>query len=596
MAVMDRKKIDFKYNWKIYVELLSKYKKIFVLLMFLVLVGRTANIADKFLFKVIIDSGTGLSNETIPIQAFVDTLIIVAVVFVSINLLRGLIKFASIHILNRLDGNLIADLKRKFFNHLIGLSYRFHTSTKTGSLISKLIRGGGSIEGMTDVIFFNFAPLLFEILVAGASLMYFNWVSALTVFGLIIAFISYSLFIQRKQEPYSILANDAEDVEKANISDFFTNIDSIKYFGKEPRIKDRFKELSEASKNTTLKHWDYYRFLDAGQVLIVGIGTILLLYFPLMDFLAGNITIGTLVFIYTVFVGLVGPLFGFVHGVRRFYRLMANFESLFKYAKIENEVKDKPGAKELEIKEATIEFKNVSFVYPGKKEKLFKNFDLKINTNEKVALVGRSGCGKSTLIKLLYRLYDVNSGKILIDGQNIRDFKKEGLRSEMSIVPQEAVLFDDTIYNNIAFSKFGAVEEEVWEAMKFARLTKLVNKLPKKERTVVGERGVKLSGGEKQRVSIARALLADKKILVLDEATSSLDSKTEFGIQQDLDKLLLGRTAIIIAHRLSTVMKADKIVVMDEGRIVQIGSHEELIKQKGVYKELWDMQRGGYLE
>jgi len=211
-------------------------------------------------------------------------------------------------------------------------------------------------------------------------------------------------------------------------------------------------------------------------------------------------------------------------------------------------------------------------------------------------LVGPSGSGKTTLVKLLYRFYDVDSGSILIDGRDIRDFKQESLRSELSIVPQECILFDDTIYNNLIFSNPKASRQNVFKAIKFAQLDKIINKFPKKENTIVGERGVKLSGGEKQRVSIARALLANKKVLVLDEATSSLDSKTEHDIQKDLPKLMRGRTSVIIAHRLSTIMNADMIIVVDKEKVVQKGKHSDLIKNKGMYRRLWNLQRGGYIK
>jgi len=244
-----------------------------------------------------------------------------------------------------------------------------------------------------------------------------------------------------------------------------------------------------------------------------------------------------------------------------------------------------------------IEFKDVWFRYPTRPDVwILKNFNLKIKPNEKVAFVGHSGCGKTTLVKLLYRFYDVLEGKIKIDRKDIRDVKQESLRGELSIVPQECVLFDDSIFNNIKFSNPTASRREVWEAIRFAQLEEFILNLPQKYKTIVGERGVKLSGGEKQRVSIARAILANKKILVLDEATSSLDSQTEYDIQFALAKLLKNRTSIIIAHRLSTIMNADRIIVMKHGRIIQQGTHEKLINQDGEYKKLWDMQRGGYLK
>jgi ATP-binding cassette subfamily B protein len=396
------------------------------------------------------------------------------------------------------------------------------------------------------------------------------------------------------QKPSNIKRTVREDIEKGNIADFLTNIDSIKYFGKEVNIKRRFLKLGKLTKNALLKFWSYIKWLSAGQSLILGIGTFLLIYFPLVRFLNGELSIGTIVFIYTVYGNLMGPLFSFVHGIRGYYRSMADFQALFQYGKIDQEVKDKSGAKDLNIREGVIEFKDVLFKYG--KRKIFENFNLKIPKHKKVAFVGHSGCGKTTLVKLLYRFYDVNSGGILIDGKDIREFKQESLRSEMSIVPQECVLFDDTVYNNVRFSNPKADHKEVMKAMKFAQLDKIVADFPKKEKTVVGERGVRLSGGEKQRVSIARAILANKKVLVLDEATSSLDSKTEYEIQADLKKLMKGRTSIIIAHRLSTIMTADKIVVLKKGKIVQIGSHKQLIKQKGEYKKLWNLQKGGYIK
>jgi ATP-binding cassette subfamily B protein len=273
---------------------------------------------------------------------------------------------------------------------------------------------------------------------------------------------------------------------------------------------------------------------------------------------------------------------------------MADFESLFKYGKIENEVKDLSNAKLAKITQGTIEIKNISFSYG--KRKIFDNLSLKIPKNKKVAFVGHSGCGKTTLVKLLYRLYDVQTGEITIDGENIAKFHQESLRNEMSIVPQDCALFDDTIYNNIAFSNPTATRADVLGAIKFAQLDKIIEKFPHKEDTIVGERGVRLSGGEKQRVSIARAVLANKKILFLDEATSSLDSETESEIQKSLALLMKQRTAVIIAHRLSTIMKADVIVVMDKGTIVQMGNHKKLIAKDGIYKKLWQLQKGGYIK
>jgi len=585
--------INFNYNLKLYFGILSKYKKIFAFVLFVVLVMETIVVAKQFLFKIIIDKGTDFSNGIIVQEIMLRALILVAVIYVSMALLNAFLRYLHIFLINRLEAGMVTDLKQKFFNHIIHLDYGFHTTNKTGSLISRLIRGGGATERMTDVMIFNFAPLTFQLIVASAALFYFSKVPALIAISTILTLIIYSFIVQRLQEGANIALNKTEDREKANISDFFTNIDSIKYFGQEVVIKSRFKKITHQVKAIMLKHWDFYNWLDGGRALILSIGTFFLLYFPLVDFLNGKTSLGSIVFIYTVFGSLIGPMFGFVHGLRDFYRSMADFVVLFQYYKVDNNIKDKPGAKNLKIRQGEIEFKNAYFGYGTRK--LLQDFNLKIPVDKKYALVGHSGSGKTTLIKLLYRFFDLKAGQILIDGKDIADFKQESLRSEMSIVPQECVLFDDTIYNNIAFSRPGAKRAQVMAAIKFAQLDKVILEFPAKEKTIVGERGVRLSGGEKQRVSIARAVLADKKILVFDEATSSLDSHTEHEIQQDLEKLMQGRTSVIIAHRLSTIMNADKIIIIEKGKIVQAGSHENLIKKSGPYKKLWELQKGGYI-
>jgi len=589
-----KEKIDFKYNLSVYWSFLKKYKLVFVVLLFLTLIMSITYVVDKFLFKVVIDKGTEFSSGLISRGALVHILIVLIIIYLVALAVRTIFKFVNLHLLIRLTGKMTVDLKRKFFNHIICLSHGFHTTHKTGSLISRIIRGGHAIDSMNDLIIFDLAPLITSLIIVVGSLIYFDLMSVAMIFLIVIVFIGFSIIVQNKSKPYGSISNKTEDAEKANISDFLTNIDSIKYFGKEELIKSRFQKLSENTKNTAVRFWDFFRWLDTGQSLILGLGIFFLIYFPILKFLDGQLTLGSLVFIYTIYGNVVAPLFGFVHGIRDYYRAMIDFDALFQYSKIENEIKEKPDAKELKIKHGDVEFKNVYFSYD--KRKIFSNFSLKVPKDKKIALVGHSGSGKTTLVKLLYRLYDVNSGKILIDGKDIREFKQESLRQEMSMVPQECVLFDDTVYNNVSFSDPEAAREEVIKAMKFAQLDRVVKEFPKKEKTIVGERGVKLSGGEKQRVSIARAILANKKILVLDEATSSLDSKTEYEIQEALKELMKGRTSIIIAHRLSTIMHADKIVVLKKGKIVQMGKHNELIKQEGEYKSLWELQKGGYIK
>ncbi len=593
MAPENHASIDFKFNIRMYFSFISKYRGLFLFVVGVAFLVEILAIVPSFIFKYLIDGATSFISGGISKPEFFNVLVILGALSAADIVLRSVLRWVHVHFINRLSGNLMRDVKRKFFNHVIGLSYRFHTSNKTGALISRIIRGAGAVEGMTDMIIFNVLPTVFGLLSISTIIFYFNKITAGVLLFFSALFIGFTLFMQNKQKKANMLSNNASDFEKANISDFLTNIASIKYFGKQKAVRSRFKEITKKTLKAGLYHWDYFRWSSSGQMIIIGLAGTLLLFIPAFELWNGRMGIGTLTLIYTATGRVTGQLYSFVWAIRGFYRSMADFESLFQYSKEKNEIQDKKEAKEYRIMDGRLHFKNVWFKYYDKW--VFKDFDISVSKGKKIAIVGHSGSGKSTLIKLLYRLYDVDKGAILIDDHDIRDFKKESLRAQMSIVPQEAILFDDTIYNNIAFSKPQAKRKDVLKAMSLAQLEKIVRTFPKKEKTIVGERGVKLSGGEKQRVSIARAILANKKILVLDEATSSLDSETENEIQKALEVLLQGKTSIIIAHRLSTIMKADMIVVMDKGRIVQTGTHTNLISQDGLYKSLWNLQKGGYI-
>ncbi len=594
MSKGEDKKIDFKHNLKTFYKIAINYKGSIFLLLLIATILEVIRVVEKYLLMYIIDYSTEFTAGTLVVTSFVSLLIGIAVIFGGIKLISSLSTWFKIEILVLLETKIMKDMKVKFFNHIISLSHKFHSSNKTGSLISSLIRGVKSTERIVDFFIWNLFPLVLQLILVGGSLLYFDFTSAIVIFVTAIVFITYSMIILNKQQAASLIANEAEDVEKANISDVLTNIETIKYFGKENKIKKIFSKITDFTRKKRTRHWNYYRWFDAGQGFILTISTFFIFYFPLLKMLDGEMTVGTLVFIYTMYGNIIFPLYNFIHGVKGFYTSMADFQELFKYDKIKNDIVNVPNAKKLIVKKGSIEFNNVDFGYT--KKTILKNFNLKIKPGEKIAFVGHSGCGKTTIVKLLYRLYDVDKGEILIDGKNIAKFEQESLRSELSIVPQEAILFDDTIYNNISFTNSKAKKIDVENAMKFAQLFKIVKNFPEKEKTIVGERGIKLSGGEKQRVSIARAVLADRKILILDEATSALDSETESEIQKDLDKLLEGRTSIMIAHRLSTIMNADRIIVMEKGKIVQIGKHKNLIKQKGQYKKLWNLQKGGYIK
>src|SRR3989344_700516 len=586
--------LDVKYILKTYWGFLRKEKPLFTGVVFSALVLSVFGFASRYLFKIIVDNGEIFTNGKLTTNEFIQLLIIIGIIWSLVLVLSAITRWIRLHLINKLEVRIMFNLKNYYYTHIVNLSHKFHTTHKTGSLISRISRGSSAMERMTDFIGFQTLTLVFELVVSGIALMTVDKSICAVVLVIGIIFVINNIRLQKLQRKYTLFVNSAEDLEKAMIGDTFTNIDSIKYYGKENLIIKRYGFLSSKVRQATLKQWNVSRWIVSSESLIMGIGGLAVLYITVKSFIEGKTTLGTLTFVWALYWAILESVRQFMEGLRGYNRSIADFHDLFQYGKAHNEIKDKLNAKDIEIKQGVIEFKNVSFKYH--QNELFNNFNLKVDKNQKVALVGHSGSGKSTLVKILYRLYDLDNGTIKIDGVDIKDVKQESLRSELSIVPQECVLFDDTIYNNILFSNPKASRKEVLQAIKFAQLDKTIKEFPYREDTIVGERGVKLSGGEKQRVSIARAILANKKILVLDEATSSLDSETEFEIQKDLEKLMQNRTAIIIAHRLSTIMKADLIVVLKNGKIVQTGKHSELIKQQGEYKRLWNLQRGGYIK
>ncbi len=501
--------IEFKRNLSIYFSFTKNYKPIVFFILVAIAIMESLYVFERFLFKLLVDRATEFSTGALTQAAFIDAIMIIVYAFLAMTALNLILYYTRPTLVNLLEVKVIADMKRRFFRHIIHLDHNFHTTHKTGSLISRLVKGSGAMERMTDLLAYNFFPLFVQIIAIGTAMVYIDASILAIMIATTVIHISYSFYIQRLQEPSSIMANKTEDLEKGNMADFMTNVDSIKYYGKEKTINKKYHDLSEKTRLAFLKNWNYFRIMRVGQGLILGTATFSILYLTIVKFLAGEISLGTITFVYTAFTSLVIYMFHFVAGLRNFYRAMADFQELFQYSKFENEIRDEPDARNIKIERGTIEFKDVNFNYGPRS--IFHNLNLKINENEKVALVGHSGSGKTTLIKLLNRFYDVDSGKILIDGKDIKDYKQESIRGETGIVPQECILFDDTLYNNIRFVDPQATREEVMRAIKFAQLDKIIHHFPEKENTVVGERGVRLSGGEKQRVSIARAILANKK-------------------------------------------------------------------------------------
>lgn len=586
------KRVDYWYNLKIYASFFTGLWPLLIVLLLLMIFIEGSYVFENFLLKIILD--TIIETDASQADVISQTIRFVVAVFIGIIILRMISSFLRLTIVNKIDSHIIQRLKKRYFEHIVKLSYRFHTSHKTGSLISRLTRCGGAIESFTDTIIYNFMPFFLKTAWIVIFIWFYSKLSILIIILTMIIFIFFTYWRQTANEKKNLEMNNAEDLEKGFISDVFTNIQSVLLFGKEKEILRKFHTKSETTRKNQLTYWNAWRTVDFGQSLILNVGFILILFLIVSEYLNGNMTVGTTVFIFNSFWSLIGNVYGFAGGLRQVSRNMADFEDLFAYGREHSEIRniDKPIRQK--VTKGVVTFENISFSYG--KLKAINHVSLSIRSGEKIALVGQSGSGKSTLIKLLYRLQDVDKGMITVDGIPIKAYDFEFLRSEMSVVPQEAILFDESIYENIKFSNPRATKKEVMKAMKFAQLDSIIAKLPQKEHTIVGERGVKLSGGEKQRVSIARAILANKKILVLDEATSALDSETEHQIQKDLEKLMKNRTSIIIAHRLSTIMHADRIVVMHKGKIMEIGSHRQLLRKKGHYYKLWQLQKGGFIE
>ncbi len=549
-------------------------------------------IIDNVVIKGMVDLGESLASGGINLTNAREAFIILLVVFGVAVLIRSTSRYFHIHIENIFKVRLEKKIKEEYFNKIVSQDYEFHTDNQSGVLISKLSRGGSAASALAQTLSLLYRGAI-SLLIVFITISYFSFIPALITLltgAVLFLFSHYKFKLQKEKKS---IQNNFEDIEKGFVSNMITNFEIIKFFGREKKIKDAFEKRAEDTRSSQLVVGNYMRGYNWGVSLTLGIGSFLLLYFSFADFLAGNISIGAVVFIFTTFGRMITPIINLTTQMGEIKRNIADLESLFAYDNLVNSVEDKPNAKDISIKRGEINFENVSFAYGSKK--IFDDFSLRVKPGEKVAIVGGSGSGKTSLIRLLFRLYDVQKGAITVDGVDIRDVKQEIFRSQMSIVPQDSILFNDTLANNIKFSQPNASKEELRNAIKKSALDSFVNKLDKKEDTLVGERGVKLSGGERQRVSIARAMLARKKIVVLDEPTSSLDSKTEKQIQKGMDNLLRDKTSIIIAHRLSTVMNSDRIIVIGSGKILEEGTHKELLRKKGHYFDLWQLQKGGVI-
>jgi ATP-binding cassette subfamily B protein len=491
----------------------------------------------------------------------------------------------------RVTQGAIHTVARSVFQHLFGLSLRFHLERQTGGMSRDIDRGTKGIGFLLNFLVFNILPTLVEIaMVAGILLSRYSGWFALVTIGTIIVYVAFTLLVTEWRMVFRRSMNDLDSKANSKAIDALLNFETVKYFGNEAYEVARYDKNLAAWEASAIKNQVSLSFLNAGQGTIIALGVSLLMALAAYGVAHRSMTVGDVVLVSAYLTQLYAPLnfLGFVY--REMKHSLADMERMFKLLGANAEVADKPGAQVLATRNASVAFDAVSFAYESKRQILFDvSFD--IPAGHMVAVVGASGAGKSTLSRLLFRFYDATGGAIRINGTDIRDFTQASLRAHIGIVPQDTVLFNDTIYYNIAYGRPDATREQIIEAAKSAHIHDFVSSLPDGYDTLVGERGLKLSGGEKQRVAIARTILKNPPILIFDEATSALDSHTEKAIQQELKQISANRTTLIIAHRLSTIVDADRIIVLDGGRVIESGSHRELVEQGGRYAEMWRLQQ-----
>jgi len=481
-------------------------------------------------------------------------------------------------------------LALKTFRHLHSLSLRYHLERRTGAVTREIDQGIRGISSLISFTLYSILPTLIEIALVFGYLLwnYEIWFAAIVGVSLTV-YITFTVSVTNWRTALRRRWNEFESKAQSRAVDSLLNFETVKYFGNEDYEARRYDETLSDSQRTAVLSQQSLNVLNAGQQALIAVALTLILWRAALGVVEGRMTIGDLVLVNAFMIQLYIPMnfLGVIY--REIKQSLADMDRMFMLLEQNREIADAPDAQPLALRTAEVRFEHVDFSYDVRRQVLH-DVSLTIAGGSTTAVVGATGSGKSTLARLLFRFYDVDAGRILIDGQDVRALKQESLRGAIGIVPQDTVLFNDTIEYNIAYGKPGAAREDVAQAARAAHIDDFIGSLPDGYETRVGERGLKLSGGEKQRVAIARTLLKSPAILVFDEATSALDSRTERVIQQELDGISESRTTLVIAHRLSTIVRADQILVMDQGRIVERGTHDELLARGGAYTAMWEIQ------
>ncbi|WNC69268.1 ABC transporter ATP-binding protein/permease [Thalassotalea nanhaiensis] len=579
------------FNWKIIqhvIPYLFEYKRrIFSALMFMIF-AKLASVGLPFILKYIVDDLDASTSEASALVIAPIALVIAYGVVRFSNVLFGEIRDT---LFGRVTERAIRRIGLKVFQHLHSLDLEFHLNRRTGGLSRDIERGTTGINFLMRFMVFNIIPTLLEIGLV-VFILFFNYginFAAITLASIII-YVGYSIKTTEWRTGFVRQANKADSASNSQAIDSLINYETTKYFTSEDyeakRYDDELADWEIAKRKNRLSLF----VLNGGQAFVIAASMTAMMALAATQVANGEMTLGDFVLINAFMMQIFLPLnfLGFVY--REMKGSLANIELMFNLLAIKPKVVEKNNATELKITQGRVDFNSVSFNYHSNRP-ILKDVNFTINPGEKVAIVGASGGGKSTLVKLLFRFYDLSSGSIQIDGQDISSLTFKSLRSAIGIVPQDTVLFNDNIIENVRYGKQGASDDEVLNAIKLAHLDGFIKSLPDGVNTMVGERGLKLSGGEKQRVAIARTILKKPPILVFDEATSSLDSKSEQAIMSALKELSEGVTSMVIAHRLSTISDADKIIVIEQGEVVEYGDHNQLLAQNGAYAKLWTIQQ-----